>query len=192
MKMEIYSCDPRSLKWNVRITETAELRDDSLQMEAIYLLRGSSTRSILHCRNLFGGRKERKEGRQTIFFTPLDPINSDADGVESITDTAKPREVKYQIQWRPEQDAVCWIHLSTDQDAGPEFWQTVSKVILTNQSMPKECVVKVVIESGKGDLFARQLTPRERPKVTLRLSWVHTRSNTESVPRETRVMGNRE
>ena len=33
--------------------------------------------------------------------------------------------------------------------------------------------------------FARQLTPRERPKVTLRPSWVHTRSNTVSMPRET-------
>ena len=51
--------------------------------------------------------------------------------------------------------------------------------------MPKECVVKVVSESGKRELFARQLIPRERPKVTLRPSWVHTRSNTASMLRET-------
>ena len=42
-----------------------------------------------------------------------------------------------------------WIHLSTAQDAGLEFWQTGSNAIITYQSVPKECVVKVVSESGK-------------------------------------------
>ena len=40
-------------------------------------------------------------------------------------------------------------------------------------------------EIGKRDLFAGQLTPREQPKVTLRPSRVHTRSNTVSMPWET-------
>ena len=134
---------------------------------------------------LVAGGMERKEGRQTLFFTPLDPSNSDADEAEAIADTAKPRKVKYQIHWRPEQDAVYWIHLSKAQDAGLEFWQTRSNAIITYQSVPKECVVKVVSESGKREFFARQLTPRERPKVTLRPSWVHTRSNTVGMPLET-------
>ena len=51
--------------------------------------------------------------------------------------------------------------------------------------MPKESVVKVVSENGKRELFARQLTPRERPKLTLRPSWIYERSNTVSIPRET-------
>ena len=134
---------------------------------------------------LVAGGKEREEGRQTIFFTPLDPFNSGADEAESITDTTKPRKVQDQIHWRPEQDAVYWIHLSTAQDAGLEFWQTGSNAIITYQCVPKEYVVEVVGESGKRELFARQLTPRERPKVTLRPSWVHTRSNIASMPRET-------
>ena len=134
---------------------------------------------------LVAGGKERKEGRQTIFFTPLDPFNSDADEAETTTDTTKLRKVQYQIHWTPEQDAVYWIRLSTAQDAGLEFWQTGSNAITTYQFVPKECVVKVVSESGKRELFARRLTPRERPKVTLRPSWVHTRSNTARMPRET-------
>ena len=77
------------------------------------------------------------------------------------------------------------IHLSTAQDAGLEFWQTGSSAIITYQSVPKESVVKVVSESAKRELFARQLTPRKGPKVTLRASWVHARSNTVSMPRET-------
>ena len=156
-------------------------------MEAVYLSRGSSTRSILHCRKLDLWQEERnvKKGRQTIFFTPLDPFNSDADEAESNTDTTKPRKVQYQIHWIPEQDAVYWIHLSTAQDAGIEFWQTGSDAIITYQSVPKKCVVKVVSESGKRELCARQFRPRERPKVTLRPPWAHTRSNTVSMPRET-------
>ena len=117
------------------------------------------------------GGKERKEGRQTIFFTLLDPFNGDADESESIPDTTKPRKVKYEIHWRLEQDAVYRIHLPTAQDAGLEVWQTGAKAIITYQFVPEECVVKVVSESGKRELFARQLTLRERQKVTLRPSW---------------------
>ena len=93
--------------------------------------------------------EERKEGRQTIFFTPLDPFNSDADEAELITNIKKPRKVHYQIHWRPEQDAVYWIHLSTAQDAGLEFWQTSSNAIISYQSVPRKYVVKVVSESEK-------------------------------------------
>ena len=134
---------------------------------------------------LVAGGKERKEGRQTIFFSPLGPFNSDANEADSITDLKKPRKVKYQSHWRLEQDAVYWIHLSTAQDAGLEFSQTSSNATITYQSVPKESVVKVVSESGKRELFARQLTPRERPKVTLRPSWIYERSNTVSMRRET-------
>ena len=103
---------------------------------------------------LVAGGQEREEGTQTIIFTPLDPFISDADEEESITDIKKPRTVQYQIHWRTVQDAGYWIHLSTTQDAGLEFWQTGSDAIITHQSVPKEgCVVKVVSESGKRELF---------------------------------------
>ena len=105
----------------------------------------------------------KKEGKQSSSLL-LILFNSDTDEAESVTDTTKPIKVKYQIRWRPEQDAVYWIHLSTAQDAGLEFWQTGSNAIMTYQSVPKECVVKVVSESVKRDLFARQHTHRERPK----------------------------
>ncbi len=182
----MFSCDPGSFRWSDRLTKTDELRDDSLQNGNDWFITWAEHDIISIAEiGLVAGGKERKEGRETIFFTPLDPFNSDADEAESITDIAKPRKVQYQIHWRPEQDAVYWIHLSTAPDAGLEFSQTGSNAIITYQSVPKECVVKVVSESGKKELFARQLTPRERPKVTLRPPWVHTKSNTVSMPRET-------
>ena len=97
---------------------------------------------------LVAGGKGREEGRQTIFFTPLDPFNSDADEAESNTDFKKPRKVHYQSHWKPDLDAVHWIHLSTAQEAGLEFWQTGFHAIVTYKSVPKECVVKVVSERG--------------------------------------------
>ena len=77
-----------------------------------------------------------------IFFTPLDPFNSDANEADSITDIEKPRRVQYQIHWRLEQDAVYRIHLSTAQDAGLQFWQSSCNAVITHQSVPKERVVK--------------------------------------------------
>ena len=96
---------------------------------------------------LVAGGKERKGGRQTTFFTPFDPFNGDANEAKLITDFNKARKVHYQIHWRPEHDAVYWVHLRSAQIADLEFWQTGCDAIITYQSVPKECVVKVV--SGK-------------------------------------------
>ena len=120
---------------------------------------------------LVAGGKESKERRQTIFFTSLDPYQSDASEAETFTDLSKPRKVHYQTHWRPEQDAVYWVNLSRARDSGPKFWQTQSHAIIVHQSVPKECVEKVVTEKGGQQLFARQLTPRPGPKVTFRNCW---------------------
>ena len=131
------------------------------------------------------GGKEREEGRQTIFFTSLDPFNNDADEAESSTDTTKPSKVKYQIHWRIEQDVVSWIHLSTAHDAGLEFWQTGAMPLLRSSLCPKNASSRLSAKVGKESCSRDSFTPRERPKLTLRPSWVHARSNTVSMPRET-------
>ena len=136
---------------------------------------------------LVAGGKENEEGRQTIFFAPLDPYHSDAIEVESSTDFSKPRKVHYQTHWKPEQDAVYWINLSRAQDCGLKFWQTQSHAIIVFQSVPSECVEKVVTEQGSRQLFSRKLTPRKGPKVTLRDTWVQLESNMLRMPRETDV-----
>ena len=103
------SCNPGTFRWNDHCTKTDKLRNDSLQMETIHLPRGSSRArdqySIAET-GLVAGGQERKEGRQTIFFTPFDPFNSDTDEADLITDIMKPRKIHYQMPWRPEQDAV--------------------------------------------------------------------------------------
>ena len=131
------------------------------------------------------GGKESKEGRQTIFFTPLDPCHSDASEAAVSMDVSNPRKVHYQTHWRPEQDAVYWVNLSRAQDCGLKFWQTQSHVIIVYHSLPKERVEKVVTEQGGRQLFSRQLTFRPGPKVTLKNSWVKSDSSTSDLLRET-------
>ena len=136
---------------------------------------------------LVAGGKERKEGRQMIFFTPLDPFNSDANEAEPITDVKKPRKVHYQIRWTSEQDASvldllvhstrCWSRILADR-----FQCHYYVPVFAKRMRRKGCQRKW---KERVFLLARQLTPRERPKVTLRPSWVHARSNNASMPRET-------
>ena len=50
---------------------------------------------------LVSGEKESKEGRQTVFLTPLDPIGSDAhEEEESSEDHSKPKKVHYHCHRR--------------------------------------------------------------------------------------------
>ena len=131
---------------------------------------------------LVAGGKERKEGRQTIFFTPLDPFNSDAGEAELITDIKKPRKVQYQFHWRLEQDGSvldslvhstrCWSRILASW-----FWCHYHVPVCAKRMRRKGCQ-----RTWKRELFARQLAPRERPKVTLRPSWVHARSSNASMP----------
>ena len=114
---------------------------------------------------LVAGGKEGKEGRQTIFFTPLDPFNSDADEAESITDIKKPRKCIIKFIG----DSNKMQRMSTPQDAGLEFLQTGSDGIITYQSVSKECVVKIVRESGKRILRKTAHTSRT------------TKSNTQTI-----------
>ena len=134
---------------------------------------------------LVTGDKESKEGRQAIFFTPLDPCHSDSSEAESITDLLKPRKVHHQTHCGLEQDAVCWMNVSRAQDSGLKFWQTQSHAIIVYRSVPKEYVERVVSENGGRELFTRQLTPRRGSKVTFRNTWVKSDSSTTHQLRET-------
>ena len=76
-----YSCDPGSFSWSDHLSKTDELRDVipyRWKQFIFHVGRARDQYSIAEV-GLVAGGKERKEGRQTIFFTPLDPFNSDAD-----------------------------------------------------------------------------------------------------------------
>ena len=74
--------------------------------------------------------KESKEGRQTVFFTPLDPFGSDAHEQEDPSENySRPRKVHHHSHWRNDQNAVYWVELSRAQDLRLQFGQTKSNGI---------------------------------------------------------------
>ena len=80
--------------------QTDELRDDSFfrwKQFICHVGRARDQYSIAEA-GLVAGGKERKEGRRTVFFTPLYPFNSDANEAESITDIKKTRKDMNKMQ----------------------------------------------------------------------------------------------
>ena len=71
---------------------------------------------------LIPGGKESKGGRQTIFFTPLNPLGDDY---------TIHRKVHHHSNWKRNHDAVNWVKLSRAQDRGLQFfWKTSSHTII--------------------------------------------------------------
>ena len=69
--------------------------------------------SVLRSGLIAGGR-ESKEGRLTIFFTPLNPFWNNPDEEKPSDDLSKPRKVHYYSKWKTRQDAVHWIKLAQE------------------------------------------------------------------------------
>ena len=68
-------------------------------------------------------------------------------------------------------DAVYWIKLSRAQDQGLRFWQTKSFAIITNTTVPGDCIDRVTSQNGDRVLFERLAKPRPALKVTLKSHW---------------------
>ena len=63
---------------------------------------------------LVAGRKESREGRQTVGFTHLDPWRNEIEE-QFQGDMSKPRRVHCKTEWKRVQDAMYWIHLAGAQ-----------------------------------------------------------------------------
>ena len=81
-------------------------------------------------------------------------------------DFSKRRKVHCQSHCRRD-----WTRLSRAQDHRSQFWKTKSNAIVVCDSVPKDCIERVVCDDGDRVLFQRVLTPRPRPKVALRSKW---------------------
>ena len=51
--------------------------------------------------------KDFKEGRQTVFFTAVDPVSEPQEN--ELCDVTEPREVPCRTKWEVYQNAVSWI-----------------------------------------------------------------------------------
>ena len=113
--------------------------------------RGSSfdCTSILKS-GLCAGGKRRTDGRQTVFFAPLNPmVENDPEEELPSDDFTKPRKEHYRSKWKHSQDAVYWVNLARAQDKGFQFWQTRSNAIVEHSSVPSDCIYKVISLNGE-------------------------------------------
>ena len=118
-----------------------------------------NVQSILKSGLVAGGR-ESKQGRQTIFFTPLNPSGQNPDEEKFNSDFSKLRKVHYESKWKANQDAVYWISLARAKDKGSQFRQTRSHAIIVCSSVPSRPAPKIVLESALAVAAAARHTGR--------------------------------
>ena len=122
--------------------------------------------SILTSGLITGGR-ESKEGRQIIFFTPLNLFGDNPNEEGPSEDLSKPRKVHYHSKWKTAQDAVYWVNLARAQDKGLRLWQTRSNAVIENNSVSADSIFQVISRRGERTLFERLSKPRPAPKIVL-------------------------
>ena len=102
---------------------------------------------------LIAGGQETKEGRRTIFFTPLNPFGKDEEEEAVHGDLSVPKKLHYSSNWTHDQDAVYWAKLFRAQDQELRFWQTKSHAIIVHDLVPLDCIFKVIAKNGARTLF---------------------------------------
>ena len=118
--------------------------------------------------------------RQTVFFLPIDPRDTDHKDPEYI-DFSVPRRAKYvHSAWKRHQDAVFWVDINLAIREGLTFYQTRSNAIILQGTLPAYCIPKVErLKTGEFLYEKSYLSPRPPPKISLRHDHDWTRGNDE-------------
>ena len=123
-------------------------------------------RSITNSELILGGQNLSK-GKQTVFFTAVDPMNKEHKDPYDI-DLEAPRLALYkQTKWRRHQDTVYWVDIILAEQKGFKFYQTRSNAIILYDTLPAYCIPKVVVvESGEIIYEKVYASPRLLPKIS--------------------------
>ena len=106
------------------------------------------THSIIQS-GLIPGGKDVKKGRRVVFFTAVDPMYIDHYR-ERDYDVTKPSIAVYKQNLKIHQNTVYWANLRVAQKKGLTFYQTRSNAIILHNTLPAECIEKVVaLSSGE-------------------------------------------
>ena len=82
--------------------------------------------------------------RQTVFFLPIDPRDTDHKDPEHI-DFYVPRRARYvHSAWKRHQDAAFWVDINLAIREVLTFYQTRSNEIILQGTLPAYCIPKVV------------------------------------------------
>ena len=113
-----------------------------------------------------------EQKRQTVFFLPVDPTDKNHKDPDVI-DLSVPRHAQYLHKaWKRHQDAVYWVDINLAIEKGLKFYQTRSKTIIPQETLPAYCIPKVVgMETGEVIYEKLYITPRPPPKISLKHEW---------------------
>ena len=90
-----------------------------------------------------GGQNLSK--RQTVFFTPVDPMSKEHRDPNKI-DLEAPRLAWYhQKKWKKHQNTVNWVDIKFGQKKGFKFYQTRSNAIILYDTLPAYCIPKAIM-----------------------------------------------
>ena len=120
---------------------------------------------------LIAGGKDARKGRQTVFFTVVDPMHEHLTK-EQYYDVTQPRVVPYKSKWKVHQSGVYWVNLPVAQKKGLTFYQTQSNAIILHDSVPADCIERVVNMKSKEILYeSAYFSSRPPPKIVPKTAW---------------------
>ena len=130
--------------------------------------------SIINSGLIFGSQKS--SDRQTIFFLPIDPRDTDHQDPEHI-DFSVPRRARYlHNAWKRHQDAVYLVDINLAIWKGLKFYPTRSNAIILHETLPAYCSPKVVwMETGDIIYEKVYMSSRLPPKISLKHEWKRIR-----------------
>ena len=134
--------------------------------------------SIINNGLIPGGQNSSK--RQTGFFLLIDPRDKGHQDPAKI-DFTIPRRAKYlHSAWKKHQNAVFWVDINLAIQKGLTFNQTRSNAIILQGTLPAYCIPKDVrLKTGEVLYEKSYMSPRPRPKISLRHYHDWTRGNDE-------------
>ena len=134
--------------------------------------------SIINNGLILGGQDSNR--RQTVFFLPIDPRDTDHKDPELI-DFSTPRRARFvHSAWKKHQDAVFWVDIDLAIRKGLTICQTRSNAIGLQGTLPAYCIPKVVrLKTGEVLYEKSYMSPRPPPKISSRHDHDWTRGNDE-------------
>ena len=102
-----------------------------------------------------------------MFLTAVDPVN------EHLTkEQHYDRVVPYKSKWKVHENEVYWVNVPVAQKKALTFYQTQSNVMILHNSVPADCIERVVNMKSEEMLFeSARLSPRPLPKKVLQRAW---------------------
>ena len=86
-------------------------------------------------------RIDSSRERQTVFLTVVNTMNKNHKDPQLI----KPRLAQYKPKWKRHRDMVYWVEFQFAERKGLKFYQTRSNAIILHDTLPANCISKMVV-----------------------------------------------